>query len=253
MNSVLLWGLEIDCFTTESLNAQILQCIRDKKHEFIANVNANAINIACREPRFMETLNAADYIFCDGHGVMLAARIMGENIPEKITYAEWLPKLAVFCDTHKLSMFLIGGQPGVADAAADRLRNLAPTLRITGTHHGYFDMRHNSAENEEVVQLINDKNPDILLVCLGMPMQEYWLSENWHKLQAHVALTGGAALDYVAERLRRPPAWMTKYGFEWLGRMLIEPRRLGKRYLIGNILFAGHVLCERFKRKTKKH
>ena len=108
-------------------------------------------------------------------------------------------------------------------------------------------MTQDSIENNQVIEEINNASPHIILVCFGMPVQEYWLEKNWSRINANVALNGGAALDYIAGTLKRPPAWMTENGLEWLGRMLIEPRRLWKRYIIGNTVFSLRLLKERIK------
>ncbi|MCA1687542.1 MAG: WecB/TagA/CpsF family glycosyltransferase, partial [Actinobacteria bacterium] len=117
--------------------------------------------------------------------------------------------------------------------------------KIVGVRHGYFDHGAGSAENEAVVGEINAAAPDILVVGLGMPLQERWLMENWQKLDVSVALTGGAVFDYVSGRLSRGPRPLTGSGFEWLARLLVEPRRLWRRYLLGNPLFLLRVLKQR--------
>jgi N-acetylglucosaminyldiphosphoundecaprenol N-acetyl-beta-D-mannosaminyltransferase len=244
MNSANVFGLQVDCFTADSLNDRIRQAVRHAEHVVIAHVNVHGLNIADREPRFKLALNAADHLFCDGHGVMLAARFLGSRIPEKITYADWLPKLAHYCAEHSLRLFLLGGKPGIAEKAALQLKASAEGLEIAGVHHGYFDMAADSESNRDVIREINKARPHILLVCFGMPRQEYWLQENWSQLEANVALTGGAALDYMAGALKRPPDWLTHHGFEWLGRLLIEPSRLWQRYTIGNIMFAFRLARE---------
>ena len=121
-----------------------------------------------------------------------------------------------------------------------------PGLRIAGTYHGYFDKTPGSPENEAVLQRINAARPNILILGFGMPLQERWLLENWERVDANLALTGGAVFDYLSGELRRPPRWMTEHGLEWLGRMLIEPRRLWRRYVVGNPLFLWRVLLQRF-------
>jgi N-acetylglucosaminyldiphosphoundecaprenol N-acetyl-beta-D-mannosaminyltransferase len=120
-----------------------------------------------------------------------------------------------------------------------------PGLDISGIHHGHFDHTPGSRENEAVVRRVNAARPDILIVGLGMPLQERWLMENRHTIDAGVALTGGAVFDYVSGGLRRGPRLLTDNGFEWLARLLIEPRRLWRRYLIGNPLFLLRVLGQR--------
>jgi N-acetylglucosaminyldiphosphoundecaprenol N-acetyl-beta-D-mannosaminyltransferase len=100
-----------------------------------------------------------------------------------------------------------------------------------------------------VLEEINQLSPDILLVGFGMPRQEKWLSENWEQIHAHVFLTGGAVFDYVSGEVKRAPKWMTDHGFEWLGRLIIEPGRLWKRYILGLPYFLFLVLKEDFRRK----
>ena len=138
--------------------------------------------------------------------------------------------------------------------AAVRLTERFPNLRILGTHHGFFDKTPGSLENEDVIQRINAVKPDILVTGFGMPLQERWLMDNWDRIEANVALTGGAVFDYISEELRRAPRWMTDHSLEWLGRLIIEPRRLWRRYLIGNPLFLWRVLKQRlgFLRLSKE-
>jgi N-acetylglucosaminyldiphosphoundecaprenol N-acetyl-beta-D-mannosaminyltransferase len=184
-------------------------------------------------------------VFCDGAGVMLGARLLGHHIPERITYADWIWQLAEFAEPRGFTFFFLGARPGVADKAAASLKARYPALRVVGTHHGYFDKTPGSAENEAVIEQINAVKPNILIVGFGMPLQERWLRDNWDHIDANVALTGGAVFDYVSGELQRAPRWMTDNGLEWLGRLLIEPRRLWKRYLIGNPLFIWRVLKQR--------
>jgi N-acetylglucosaminyldiphosphoundecaprenol N-acetyl-beta-D-mannosaminyltransferase len=157
-------------------------------------------------------------------------------------------QLAELSEREQWTMYFLGAKPGIAENAALRLRNRYPNLRIVGTRHGYFDKTPASPENESVVQDINRVAPNILLVAFGMPLQEHWLMENWENINADIALTGGAALDYVSGRLRRAPRWMTDSGLEWLGRLLIEPSRLWKRYLLGNPAFLWKVILQRWGR-----
>jgi N-acetylglucosaminyldiphosphoundecaprenol N-acetyl-beta-D-mannosaminyltransferase len=102
-------------------------------------------------------------------------------------------------------------------------------------------------ENQAVIQAINAAKPDILIVGLGTLHQEHWLKENWHSLEAHVALAVGAAFDYVSGEVARGPRWMTDNGLEWLSRLVVEPRRLWRRYVIGNPLFLWRILLQRVR------
>jgi N-acetylglucosaminyldiphosphoundecaprenol N-acetyl-beta-D-mannosaminyltransferase len=120
-------------------------------------------------------------------------------------------------------------------------------LKIVGIQDGYFNKTAGSAENEAVVRDINAAHPDILIVGLGMPLQEKWLLDNWNQMDAQVALPVGAMIDYLAHETRRAPRWMTDHGLEWLGRLVYEPGRLWERYLVGNPRFLLRVLVHRFQ------
>lgn len=238
-------GVGVDPVTVDELHAEIQGFVEGEGRALILNANAHCLNLAYDDPALRNFLNAADIIFCDGAGVMFAARILGRRIPERITYADWMWRLAGFAAREGFSLYLLGARPGVAREAADRLTARYPGLRISGAHHGYFDHSPGSAENEAVVREINASAPEILVVGLGMPLQERWLMENRDRLDAKVALTGGAVFDYVSGGLRRGPRLLTDNGFEWLARLLIQPRHLWRRYLIGNPLFLLRVLKQR--------
>jgi N-acetylglucosaminyldiphosphoundecaprenol N-acetyl-beta-D-mannosaminyltransferase len=241
-------GVRVDPLTVEDLHAEIGRLVRGSERALVLNANANCLNFCHQDPTLGEFLNQAEIVLCDGAGVMLAARILGGRIPERITYADWAWQLAAFAAAEGFSLYFLGARPGVAEEAARRLQQRYPALKIAGVHHGYFDHSVGSPENEAVLQEINASSPDILLIGLGMPLQEYWLMENRHNLNASVVLTGGAVFDYVSGRLRRGPRLLTESGFEWLARLLIEPRRLWRRYIVGNPLFLLRVLKQRLSR-----
>jgi N-acetylglucosaminyldiphosphoundecaprenol N-acetyl-beta-D-mannosaminyltransferase len=232
----------VDPLTVEELHAEVGRLARGGERGLVLNVNAHCLNLCYEDPELRDFLNSAEAVFCDGAGVMLAARILGRRIPARITYADWIWQLADFAAARGFSLYLLGARPGVAQEAARRLRERYPDLEIAGVRHGYFDR---SAGSGAVVEEIAAADPDILLVGLGMPLQERWLMENWQRLDVRVALTGGAVFDYVSGRLRRGPRLLRDNGFEWLARLLVEPRRLWRRYLIGNPLFLLRVLKQR--------
>ncbi len=240
-------GIPVAAFArVDDLHTLFAETIDADQQKTIFNVNAHALNMACTAPDFHDALCAADQVICDSRGVQLAARLLGASVPVNFAYNVWIWDLARFCAACGYSIFLLGAAAGVADAAARKLCEHIPDLHIAGTHHGYFDRNRSSAENVAVLNVIRDAKPAILLVCFGMPLQEYWIMENRSDLAASVILTGGAALDYTSGRLRIAPAWMRARGLEWLGRLLAEPRRLGKRYLLGNPAFVFRLLMQRF-------
>ena len=235
-------GVRVHLITKAILHQSIAEIIHANRRALILNVNVHALNLACDNPWLRNFFNQADIMFSDGAGVIMAARLMGYKIPERITYADWMWELASLADHDRYTMFFLGAKPNVAEKAANCLQERFPTLDILGTYHGYFKKDANSKENDELIEEINALSPNILVLGMGMPIQERWLMENWDRINANIALTGGAVFDYVSGELNRAPRWMTDCGFEWLGRLIIEPRRLWKRYLIGNPLFFWRIL-----------
>ncbi|CAA9515845.1 MAG: N-acetylmannosaminyltransferase [uncultured Rubrobacteraceae bacterium] len=239
-------GVGVDRISVEGLHAEVARLAR-RRGGIVLNVNAHCLNLCHGDDGLRRFFAGADVVFCDGAGVRLAARMLGERLPERITYADWLPRLAILAEAQGLSIFFLGARPGVAGEAARRLRESHPGLKIVGVRHGFFDHGAGSPENGAVLAEINTVRPDILLVGLGMPLQERWLMENHHRLDFGVALTGGAVFDYASGKLRRGPRLLTDNGFEWLARLLVEPRRLWRRYLLGNPLFLARVLAQRLR------
>ncbi|MEX1020646.1 MAG: WecB/TagA/CpsF family glycosyltransferase [Litorilinea sp.] len=244
-NEIGILGVTVHPITKDDLHAYMDATIARHDRALVLNVNVHAMNLAHTDRDLKNFFNRAEIVFCDGIGVMLAARLLGEKVPERITYADWMWELAAYAEPRQLSFFFLGAKPGVAEQAAQRLQTRFPRLKIVGVQHGYFDRARDSAENKAVIQRINELRPNILVVGFGMPIQEQWLAENWDALDANIALTGGAVFDYLSGSLRRGPKWMTDNGLEWAARLLIEPQRLWKRYVVGNPLFLWRVFWSR--------
>lgn len=246
----------VDLVGVEDLHRELLRLIRRAgeagAREPVLNVNVHCLNLAYKDPELRRALDEAPVVFCDGAGVALGARLLGLPRPERITYADWMWSLAGFAAREGLSVYLLGARPGVAEEAADRLRRRHPALTIAGADHGHFDQTPGSEENEAVLDRICAVDPDILVVGFGMPLQERWLTENRDRLGTGVALAGGAAFDYVSGRLRRGPRLLTENGLEWLARLIVDPTRLWRRYLLGNPLFVARVLRERASRSARR-
>lgn len=244
-------GLKVMPFDQATLNDAILQIIRKTGHACIPNINVHFANLAYQNPWLRDFFNQAPVNFCDGYGIVLAARILGQRLPVRITYADWLWNLCGFAVRHDLSFFFLGGRPGAAEKSARILQKYFPGLRVLDTQHGHFDKTRSNKENAALIARINLCQPDILLVGFGMPLQEQWLSESWQQIAARVALPCGGIFDLISSQRKRAPAWMRDNGLEWFWRLLREPRRLWRRYLIGNPLFLWRVLKQ--KRTGRVH
>ena len=226
-NAVRLLGISFENLSEEDAKKRIKHLLSEKKGAKIFTPNPDMLWQASRSPQNKALLDAADLLLPDGVGVTLAARLCGTPLkarPAGIDTAEWLMEYAA---KNGHSLYLLGGKAGVADQAAERLRERFPALRICGTHHGYFDHAAHSAENQAVLTDIRAKNPDILFVCFGFPLQERWIVENTRDLPSlSLAMGLGGSLDVWSGNLRRAPRPLRACGMEWLWRTLCEPRRI---------------------------
>ena len=244
--TIRMLGVQIDLIDAPGLIDVITRTALAQQRALIGYVNAHGMNLACAQPQLRRFFNdSTQRVFCDGFGVRWGAHLAGLPAPERFTPRDWIDGLAEACATNNLSMYLIGNEAGVVQSAADELVRQHPKLRIAGTHHGFFNKTPGSAENTNVIDEINKAAPDVLLVGFGMPVQEYWLDENWAHLHVPVGIAVGGLFGLLAGSLWRPPKWMTDNGLEWLGRLWVEPARLWRRYLIGNPLFLSRIIRER--------
>lgn len=231
--------------TVCQLIAYVVNGAKTEQKKIIGNVNVRGMNFACELPWYRHFLNNADLVFCDGFGVLLAAKLFGYSVESKhrMTCPDYIESLALACEKNNVSLFLLAGKPGVVDKAISKLTAIAPNLKVQG-HHGYFDK--SGPENDLVIQKINKFKPGILYIGFGMPLQERWIMDNSERVDAKVFLPLGACLDFYTDTVNRGPQWLTDYGFEWLTRLVTEPRRLWKRYLRGNLLFFYRLLRQKF-------
>ncbi len=245
-------GVNVSALTVDELNEAIYQYSVTSQHQLVLNVNIHALNLIYEQPDLRVFFNKASIVFVDGAGVKLGAMLLGYHLPPRITYADWMWQLAEFAEPRNLSFYFLGARPGIAEKAARMLQQRHPGLQIAGCHHGYFNKKFDHPDNKNVVAAINQLKPNILIVAFGMPMQERWLMQNWDQIDANVALTGGAAFDYVSGELQRASNMLTRTGFEWLGRLIIEPKRLWRRYLIGNPLFLWRLIKQHYGHRRSK-
>lgn len=247
LEAVEVLGVPVHAVTLEELLDWVDGVIKGNGRAQVMYANVHTVNAAWSDAGLRRIFRDADVVYCDGAGVRWGARVLGQELPARMTGADWIHRLSEACQGWGYWLYFLGGEPGVASAASENLGRCYPGLGIAGTHHGYFDAQ--GEENEALVAAINAARPDILFVGLGTPLQERWIAANFDRLEVPVVWAVGALMDFVSETVPRAPRWMTDHGLEWLGRLAVEPRRLWKRYLIGNPLFVWRVLRQRWGRR----
>jgi len=236
-----LLGLKISNINVSSLHNYFDVSIAQNIKIRVGNLNINAANIGYENKWYKDYVNTCDIVFCDGKGIQLGLFFCNKKIPPQITYHTWIWNLAKHCNKNGYKLFLLGSKEGIAEKAMYKLLTKYPSLKVQ-CYHGYFDK--SSKDNNRVIQKINDFNSHILIVGFGMPLQERWIMDNIDKINANIFLNGGAYLDWLSGIKKQAPRWVTKYGLEWFYRLIKEPKRLFKRYVIGNPKFLIRVIKE---------
>ncbi len=232
-----LLGIDIDSLTAPEFLNRIDRFVESGTPHQISYLNADCLNQCWSNPSYREAVTHSDLVYADGMGVVWASRLFGHPLPERLNANDLLPEFCQRAEEKKHRIFFLGGQDGIAEKSASDLKAKYPGLEIAGCHHGYFTLE----EEPEVIEKIRDAKPDILIVGMGAPKQERWIQQHLETLGVPVAWGVGGLLDYSAKGLKRAPVWMRKTGLEWLWRFGLEPKRLWKRYLLGNILFTFRV------------
>ena len=241
--SVQILGVRIDLLTEADLEARVAAAIARGERRRLTYANAHVVNLASEDAFMRQFLAETDWVYCDGHGLALCGSLLGLELGEPLTAAAWLPAWGRRHAGEPLRLFLLGSDSRSLAGAAQALEQ-CPGFSVVGTHDGYFDARDGSADNSEIVKTINAASPEILLVGMGSPRQEQWVEAHWPMLQTPIVFPVGAAFDYLAGTLSRPPSWMIEGGLEWLSRLFAEPRRLWRRYLLGIPVFLARILRE---------
>jgi N-acetylglucosaminyldiphosphoundecaprenol N-acetyl-beta-D-mannosaminyltransferase len=241
-------GITIHALSISQLNALIGEAIARKQRWIIAHHNLHSIYLYHQNSKMRAFYAKADYTHVDGMSLVLLGRLFGLPLKRKhrVTYADWTIPLMAEATQQGWRVFYLGSKPGVAEQGARILQDRFPSLQIATTH-GYFDARPDSQENQAVLQAINAYQPHVLMVGMGMPRQEHWVLDNLERLSTNTILMAGAAIDYVAGVVPTPPRWAGRFGLEWLFRLVTEPRRLWRRYLVEPWYLLRLILAEWFK------
>lgn len=249
-----LFGVEIDALTMRETVAQVFAWIAapESTCRFIVTPNVDHIVQVQSHAGLQQAYRDAALVVTDGRPVLWAANLLGETVPETVPGSDLVPAIFSHAQTSNtpITVFLLGAMPGVADRAKANIHSAWASVRVVGTLSPDFGFEKDEAQCQKIIDMINTVKPDVLVLGLGAPKQELWVTKHASKIAAKVALCVGATIDFMAGEKPRAPIWMRKVGLEWLHRLCSEPRRLAKRYFVDAIIFPKLVFKEWLRKRA---
>ncbi len=241
MSRVNVLNLSIDNLSTSELLKRL-----DRGVVFTPNVD-HLVKLQ-DDPDFLDVYRAADYCVCDSRILMYASRFLGAPIQEKISGSDLFPAFYTYHRNNPdVRIFLLGAKPGVAEEAMRRINQAIGRKIIVGAHSPSFGFENNEQECAQIIEMVNQSGATVLAVGVGAPKQEKFICRYKDLFtQVKIFLAIGATIDFEAGSINRSPKWVSEVGLEWLHRLLSEPKRLWKRYLLDDPRFFWLVLLQKF-------
>lgn len=234
-----IMGIPFDNVTMEEALDAALRLLEKPGASYGVTPNSEIVYETLSDNALREIICQADLILPDGAGVVLGAKILGTPLKEKVAGIDFAQNLMAKLEHTDRTFYFFGSKPGVAEAAAEKLHETYPELSVCGTHDGYFQ------DETPILTDINEKKPDVLLVCLGSPKQEQFMWNHRKDLNVGLMLGLGGSLDGFAGNVKRAPKWMIRCNLEWLYRLIQEPRRIGRMMRLPKFLW--RVILRRMK------
>lgn len=221
-NTAEIMGIKIFKLKSKDAFKKIILFSKEDSFHMIFTPNTEIVMMAQKSKEFKKILNSSDLNLPDGVGLLMASKIKDLGIKEKIAGIDFANKILDYCNKTGKSIFLLGGERGIAQIAADNIKKTYKNIEIKGTYHGYFEKK----DQFKVIDIINEKKPDVIFVALGAPKQEEWIYKNRKLLNANIAMGVGGSIDIWAGKAKRAPKIFIKLGLEWLYRVLKQPARI---------------------------
>ena len=241
-------GVRVDNLTFEEATRRIEALVERRQPDLIVTCNIDHIIKLQKDSEFRAIYEKSSLAVADGVPLLWAAAFLGTPLKGRINGTDLFEKLCEIAAIKKYKLFFLGGRPGAAIAAAELLKKRHPNIKIVGTYAPPMGFEKSAEENRKIVEMIKDSAPDILFVGLGAPKQEKWIYSHKDEYRVPVSIGIGVSFELVAGIVKRAPGWMQASGLEWLWRLVMEPARLWKRYLIDDPLFFWLVLKQKVKR-----
>lgn len=233
------------CLFDDMTEAIVRTATQGQEPKYAVTPNVQQIPLLAKDHYLRRVYSEATFVLPDGVSILLAARVLGQKIPERIAGVDMFQALCRRAAREGLRIFLLGGRPGSAEKAAANLQARCRGLIVCGTCCPPLGFEKDSSQQREVEARIRAACPHLLFVAFGAPKQEYWIYEHARQLGVPVTMGIGGSFEMVGGVVARAPKWLQNIGLEWLYRIVREPRRLGRRYLICLVQFAEVVLRQR--------
>lgn len=235
MERIKFLNTAIDNITMEQAISRINDFVQKNKKSYIVTPNVDHIVRLEYDEEFKQVYDNADLVLTDGMPLIWLSKWIGKPIIEKVSGSDLLPEVCKLASKEKYKVFFLGAAPGVAQKAADNLKNKYKGLDICGCYSPKLGFENDEEEVNKVIKIINDSNVDILALALGTPKQEKFIYKYRDKINSKLTLNIGAAIDFEAGNVKRAPRWMQNAGLEWFYRLCKEPKRMFKRYIIDDL------------------
>lgn len=241
--SVLVCGIPVANLTEDEAVAAIDRMISEGGSHYAAVVNAAKIVAATRDERLKQVLLDADMVTADGMSVVWASRLLGQPLKQRVTGIDLFERLIGQAARRGWKVYFLGAREESVRGTVERFKSDHPALKVAGYHNGYFA----ASETVAIAEAIWESAADLLFVAMGSPAQEKWIASQLAHTGVHFALGVGGSFDHLSGLAIRAPRWMQRAGIEWLYRLLREPLRMWRRYLIGNSTFIWMIIRQRIQ------
>jgi N-acetylglucosaminyldiphosphoundecaprenol N-acetyl-beta-D-mannosaminyltransferase len=244
------------CFVSKISKSDLLYMVnkwiaQGQKNKYITAINVSKFIMIQKDKKLSDFVLNSEINIADGFPIYLAARMVGDPIPERITGVDLMEDLLQLANNNEYKVYFLGSKPHVLDGVLNKCLSQYPNLKIAGSRNGYFK----KDEVDSIVRVIASASPDILLVALGLPQKEYFIDDYGSSLNSSVILPVGGAFDIYAGVKKRAPFWVQKLGIEWLWRSIYDRSRAGlifKSFISFSFILFSEIFRQRILKKNRR-
>jgi N-acetylglucosaminyldiphosphoundecaprenol N-acetyl-beta-D-mannosaminyltransferase len=248
---VWIWGVPFSPLTRAAAAELVMKLVEARRPSMFVTANTHYTMLTNHNPALGEVNSRAAFVLADGAPLVWASRLKRTPLPERVAGSDLIFDLCELAAARSYRPFLLGGGPGVAEAAAEQLVDRFPGLQIAGTACP-SNLGASANECEELIEQVREARPDLLFAALGQPKGELWLARHLDRLRVPACVQIGASLDFIAGRVRRAPPWVQRIGMEWAYRLSLEPARLGPRYARNAGFLAKRIMVDLISRRSER-